>query len=423
MRTIEHVPAPSGPRDPRGPGRPSRVVLIVAVLVLLMGGLTFAVVRDTGGSIDHVAVSPTTAVPETTSPAPTTAPAATAIDRSTVIWPFAGSAVRYTDPVDAARTFATTYLRFQAPVVGAFQQGDTRSGEVQIRATGTGPVTTVMVRPVTSDDAWFVLGAATTNIDVTIPGAGSEIASPVHIAGRAHTFEGNVVVEIREDGATGPIGKGVVTGGGDEMRPFQGDIPFETAGSAYGALVFFTESAENGQVWEAAALPVRLRSTDADAAACRGYRSPRQPPTADQMELKAYFTCGDTPLVPVYRLVPRSSAVLRASLDALLAGPSADERSASIGSWFSADTARMLRSVAVDDHHVIVDFDPRLPDVIPNASSSAGSAQLLSQLDATVFQFRSVESAEYRLGGDCEAFSEWLQYGGCEPRTREASSD
>jgi hypothetical protein len=56
--------------------------------------------------------------------------------------------------------------------------------------------------------------------------------------------------------------------------------------------------------------------------------------------------------------------------------------------------------------------------VIPHARS-AGSAQL----DATVFQFRAVESVEYRLGGDCGAFGEWLQYGGCEAHTRGASSD
>jgi hypothetical protein len=348
----------------------------------------------------------------------------TPVDRSTVIWPFAGSSVRHTDPVEAARAFATTYLRFDAPVVGAFQRGDTRSGEVDVRPTRTGPVTTVIVRQMTADDTWFVLGAATANIEITSPAAGTEVASPVHVTGRAHTFEGNVVVEVREDGELGPIGTGVVTGGGDELRPFEGDIPFETASSPYGAVVVFTRSAENGQVWEAAALPVRLRSTDAGAASCRGYRSPRAQPAADQMEVTAYFTCGEASLVPVYRLVPRSSAVLRASLDALLAGPSADERAASLASWFSADTARMLRSVAVhDDHHAIVEFDPRLPEVIPNASSSAGSAQLLAQLDATVFQFRSVESVEYRLGGDCGAFGEWLQYGGCEHHTREASSD
>lgn len=30
----------------------------------------------------------------------------------------------------------------------------------------------------------------------------------------------------------------------------------------------------------------------------------------------------------------------------------------------------------------------------------------------------AAQAAEYRINGSCEAFTEWLQYGGCEPRTR-----
>jgi hypothetical protein len=65
----------------------------------------------------------------------------------------------------------------------------------------------------------------------------------------------------------------------------------------------------------------------------------------------------------------------------------------------------------------VVDFHD-LRTVIPNASTSAGSGMLLAQLDATVFQFDSVSSVVYRIEGDCEAFNEWLQFGGCEPRVR-----
>ena len=82
----------------------------------------------------------------------------------------------------------------------------------------------------------------------------------------------------------------------------------------------------------------------------------------------------------------------------------------------------MLRGVTITEGHAVVDFDDLRP-VIPNASSSAGSERLLAQLDATVFQFSSVESVEYRINGDCEAFNEWLQFGGCDRRTRPASSD
>jgi spore germination protein GerM len=172
---------------------------------------------------------------------------------------------------------------------------------------------------------------------------------------------------------------------------------------------------------------VRLRSTDIDAAACGSSPFPRPRPGPGEMEVKAYFNCdahgGDVSLHAVYRIVPASPAVLRASLEALVAGPNETERAATLSSWFSAATAGMLRSVTLSDGHAIVDFAD-LRAVIPNASTSAGSARLLAQLDATVFQFRSVASVEYRIEGSCETFTEWLQLAGCEPRTRsEVSTD
>lgn len=367
--------------------------------------------------------APTTASPST-QPSPTTAPPA--VGDATVMWPFPGSTAHFASPDDAARSFATEYLGFEDPILDEFQQGDSRSGEVPIRPSERGPVTTILVRQVGPGDDWSVLGAVTANIDVTTPTAGEEIASPVRVAGRALAFEGNVQVEVRQDGSLGPIGAGFVTGGGDAMRDFTGLIPFETPSAPYGALVLFTQSAENGQVWEAAAFRVALRSTDADAASCGGYRPSRPILEPGQMEVKAYFNCdaageGVAPR-PVYRRVSESSGVLRAALEVLLAGPTAEERDGSLSSWFSGATAGMLRSVTLTDGHAVVDFED-LAAVIPNASTSAGSALLLSQLDATVFQFRTVESVEYRLDGSCEAFNEWLQYGGCAPRTRPVSED
>lgn len=82
----------------------------------------------------------------------------------------------------------------------------------------------------------------------------------------------------------------------------------------------------------------------------------------------------------------------------------------------------MLRSVSIVDGHAVIDLGDLRP-VIPSASSSAGSALLLAQLDATVFQFRTVQTAEYRIQGSCGVFNEWLQYGGCDPRLRATSPD
>jgi hypothetical protein len=153
--------------------------------------------------------------------------------------------------VAAARAFALDFVGFSDVVAGPFRAGDARSGEVEIRDKGTGPATTVMLRKLGTDGSWWVIGAATEYISVTSPGAGEDIASPVTVSGSAHTWEGVVKVEVRQDGSREPLGSGVVTGGGDMMRPFSGSIAFSTPTQPYGALVLVSHSGENGQIVQA----------------------------------------------------------------------------------------------------------------------------------------------------------------------------
>jgi hypothetical protein len=393
------------------------VVVVVAIAALVVGGDDGAAPRPGGGPTTAETAPATTEAPGTT----TSTTVAPSVDRSTAIWPFAGSGTRFTDPVDAARAFAAEFLGFGSPVVGAFQEGDSRSGEVEVRPVATGPVSTVVVRQL-EDDAWYVLAATTPTIEVDEPTAGSAVRSPVTVRGSAVAFEGTVEVEVRQDGNLGPIGEGFVTGGGDELRPFEGVIGFDPPTERLGALVFLSRSAEDGGVWAAAALRVRFEGGEFERASCGGYEPPRPVVGAGEMEVTLTFNCdeagGDVVApIPVYRVVPSSTGVLRASLDALLAGPTPEESAAGISSWFSAETAGMLRGVTLADGHAVVDLADLRP-VIPNASTSAGSALLLHQLDSTVFRFPSVETVEYRLEGSCERFSEWLQLGGCERRTR-----
>lgn len=115
--------------------------------------------------------------------------------------------------------------------------------------------------------------------------------------------------------------------------------------------------------------------------------------------------CDD--VFPVDREVS-AEAPLRGALQALLAGPTEDEAAAGYGSWFSAETEGMLNGVRLDDGTAHVDFAD-FSEVIPNASTSCGSALLLGQLDATVTQFDTVTEARYAFDGDQAAFYEWLQ--------------
>lgn len=122
---------------------------------------------------------------------------------------------------------------------------------------------------------------------------------------------------------------------------------------------------------------------------------------------------------PASAAIPDPGAELRVALEHVLAGHPADTGSDTIQSWFSASTAQALRSVTVDSAgHAIVDFHD-LRTIIPNASSSAGSAILLQELNTAVFRVPGIRSVEYRIDGSCDTFWEWLQYG-CQTVTRES---
>jgi hypothetical protein len=130
-----------------------------------------------------------------------------------------------------------------------------------------------------------------------------------------------------------------------------------------------------------------------------------QPVLATMHNVEVWFTRNERP-EPAQRRV--AGAPLDGALRALVIGPTPEERADGLTSWFSPETRNVIRRIQVEDGGVIVDFRD-LPDLIPGASTSAGSQHLLAALDSTVFQFEWVESAEYRLDGSCEAFWEWLQ--------------
>ena len=207
-------------------------------------GLAFSL-----GYISH-SVPPTTSAAMTTTTSAETQP-------PTAMWPFARTPLRFSDPVTAASSFAVSYLGFSAPVVGEFQQGDSRSGEVPVRSSATGAITTVLVRQLTSDDSWWVLGAATANIQITTPSLLTNLHSPATLRGVSTAFEAQVNVELRADQSLAAIGTGYVMGGSmGQLASFEGQIGFTETTARYGTLLMRTYSAKDGSVLEAAALRI-----------------------------------------------------------------------------------------------------------------------------------------------------------------------
>ncbi|MFU8840666.1 MAG: hypothetical protein ACNA8R_08060 [Nitriliruptoraceae bacterium] len=143
---------------------------------------------------------------------------------------------------------------------------------------------------------------------------------------------------------------------------------------------------------------------------------PEPAPGPDTVQVWIHLTndrFGDpcTDVYPVPRQVPADDP-LTGALEALLAGPTDDELSQGYWSWFSDETAGMLRSVDVVSGTVIVRFGD-LREIIPNASTSCGSSALLAQLDRTVLGVAEgvAPPVRYAIEGDQDAFYEWLQLG------------
>lgn len=242
-------------------GRRRLLVVTIAVVALAIAGTIVAATRDNGGPESAKVSAPYETEPtSTTQPAPTTQPTVTSpVDTSIAVWPLGSTAVRYGDPVSAARGFAVDYVGFVDPVVGAFRAGDSRSGEVPVQRNEHGPETTVLVRQLGNDGTWWVLGAQTGNIQLTTPAASSSISSPLTVRGTSTAFEATLDVEVREDGNAQPLASTFLMGGANgQMGPFEGVIAFSAPHASAGAVVLSTKSPEDGRVDEATVVRVRF---------------------------------------------------------------------------------------------------------------------------------------------------------------------
>ena len=159
----------------------------------------------------------------------------------------------------------------------------------------------------------------------------------------------------------------------------------------------------------------------ANLAACiRAQERSRQPDGTPAVMV--YFHCGpdgEDVVRELERSVPADQvgSPLRFALVQLMAGPTEQERSDGLSSFWS-NHQQLLRSVRiVNETRAVVDFDDAVSE-IPNIGTSTGGKMFGDELDATVFQFRKVQKIVYTLEGNCEAFTEIFQSSGCPPSKR-----
>lgn len=156
------------------------------------------------------------------------------------------------------------------------------------------------------------------------------------------------------------------------------------------------------------ASPQNNRASPADTAAACHVRTSSAPPNTTTVQV--YFTCNNESLA-VPRYVPNTSdtsRLLRAALDALVAGPTKAEQAAGFSSFFSAGSATIINDVTMPEPTSAVVDVSGAARAIPNASTSNGGRTIMSQLSRTLFQFPEIETVTFQMDGSCDAFWHWL---------------
>ena len=413
------------------------VVALIGISIPLLGGDHDAdsnVVTGPSDTTTSLAPGDGTTVPPV--PGETTTTGAGHVSLSVpdgAIWPYQPGNLVDPDPTanpsDAARRFAVEVAGMKGPSAGAAYTGSGGATVVPVtpnKDDGTplasGIRTDVSLIRVGADGPWVVTGAATSSVLPAAPAANAAIGSPVNVSGKGRGFEGNIVARVIEvTGSTVSIlgFQPMIGGSMGTLENYSGQVMFSAPHRKIGAMLYLTDTGLDIGSDEFALVPVRfggipapITTTTRPGPGCQAPTVPSGDP-ATTMLVTVVYHCGEG-AVPLQRRVAKNSAVLRTSLEQLLAGPTADEAAGGFTSFFSPATASLLNGVTIHpDGSAIVDFGDLAP-VIPNASSSAGSAALLAELDGTLGSITGITSAEYRINGSCEAFWNFLQ-GTCHP--------
>lgn len=180
------------------------------------------------------------------SAAPTTTSTTTPAVGQPAVWPAASTT--FATPEEAARSFVETVLGVPA-VLGEFQQGDSRSGEMAVLSPGEGGGTAVergllLLRQLGSANGWFVLAAVNDVPTIDVPDTPVP-AGPLRVTGTAIGFEATIITEAWLPGGTEPLDRQVTQAG--EMGvagPY--DVQLDLSGAPAGSTVAIVVTGSTG---------------------------------------------------------------------------------------------------------------------------------------------------------------------------------
>ena len=185
-------------------------------------------------------------------------------------------------------------------------------------------------------------------------------ANPLVVYGRARTFENTVQVRVRDAGDS-VVSEVFETSIGEmgNHNPFVARVWLTREAGPYVTVEAFEYSAKDGSV--------------------RSLTSRRAPVPPARMRVQLLFTTDDcVRTAPFPREVPRAVAVARVLVEALVAGPTPDEKSAGATAPFPVGSR--VNSVVLRGGVLTVDFNERLQNVGGSCAAQAIRASVTQTL-------------------------------------------
>lgn len=250
-------------------------------------------------------------------------------------------------------------------------------------------------------------------IIIESPQPNEEIISPVHIQGYVTGegwigFEGMVGSVTLQDEKGNIVGTTSLNATTDWMKlptSFETTLSFSPSVSNKGVLIFKNDNPSGlSELAREYNFPILFGANNQETMNITIYLSG---PMDDNTSCDKVYAVGRTTL--------KTKAVAQATMKELLKGPSQGEKDQKFSSFFSDATKDALLSLIIKNETAYVNLAD-LRKIIPNASTSCGSSQLMSQIETTLKQFPTINKVIVAFDGDPQTFYDWIQVG-CDTTT------
>ena len=229
--------------------------------------------------------------------------------------------------------------------------------------------------PVVAEDEPAVPAPPSTTARKNVSIETVEIANPIVIAGQARTFESNVVLRVRD--ANGKlITEGFTTATGEmgKFSPYRGTLWLTRDPGARVIVEALEYSAKDGSEQSV----VRVEKPFALA----------------PVQATLYFPDANcTGVAPYTRRIPKTVSLARLLVEALVAGPTAEERAKGASSPFPRGSR--VESVILRNGTITVDFNERLR----NVGGSCAAQMIRASVTDTLRRLPAVQKVVITAGG------------------------